>query len=121
MARWRAGRGPAARAPPPTRRPIRAPARRRRAGRDRGPRIAPADPPTECRAGSCSDAGTALALTLVPVAAAALSGVAAAVRRPGERVTSGLQHFAAGVVFAAAAIELLPPVLQQAPTVAVIG
>jgi ZIP family zinc transporter len=47
--------------------------------------------------------------------------VAAAVRRPGERVTSGLQHFAAGVVFAAAAIELLPGVLHQGPWVAVVG
>jgi ZIP family zinc transporter len=65
--------------------------------------------------------GTALALALVPVAAAAVSGVVAVLRRPGERVTSGLQHFAAGVVFAAAAIELLPPVLQQAPKVAVVG
>jgi ZIP family zinc transporter len=36
-------------------------------------------------------------------------------------VTSGLQHFAAGVVFAAAAIELLPGVLEQSPAVAVIG
>ena len=32
-----------------------------------------------------------------------------------------MQHFAAGVVFAAAAIELLPGVLQRSPLVAVVG
>jgi ZIP family zinc transporter len=65
--------------------------------------------------------GTALAFTLIPVLAAAGSGIVAAVRRPGQRVTSALQHFAAGVVFAAAAIELLPRVLKQAPWVAILG
>jgi ZIP family zinc transporter len=57
----------------------------------------------------------------IPVAAAAVAGVIAAVRRPGERVTSALQHFAAGVVFAAAAIELLPKVLHQDPWVGIAG
>ena len=65
--------------------------------------------------------GAALLFALVPVLAAALSGVVAAVHAPGEKVTSGLQHFAAGVVFAAAAIELLPGVLQRSPLVAVAG
>jgi zinc transporter, ZIP family len=65
--------------------------------------------------------GTALALTLIPLAAAAVSGAVAALRRPGARLTSGLQHFAAGVVFAAAAIELVPGVLQAAPRVAIVG
>ena len=65
--------------------------------------------------------GAALLFALVPVAAAALSGAVAAVRAPGEKVTSGLQHFAAGVVFAAAAIELLPSVLGRSPLVAVGG
>lgn len=64
---------------------------------------------------------TALLFTLVPVAAAAVSGAVAVVRRPGRRLTSGIQHFAAGVVFAAAAIELLPAVLEQSPWVAVVG
>jgi ZIP family zinc transporter len=64
---------------------------------------------------------TALALTLIPVLAAAISGIVAAMKRPGRRVTSGLQHFAAGVVVAAAAIELLPRVLAQSPWVAVAG
>lgn len=64
---------------------------------------------------------TALLFTLVPLAAAALSGGVAAVRAPGPRLTSGLQHFAAGVVFAAAAIELLPGVVRESPWVAVAG
>ena len=63
----------------------------------------------------------ALILTVIPVAVAALSGMVAVIRRPGRRLTSGIQHFAAGVVFAAAAIELLPGVLQQRPWVAVVG
>jgi ZIP family zinc transporter len=57
--------------------------------------------------------------TLVPLAAALLSGGIAAVRAPGPRLTSGLQHFAAGVVFAATAIELVPAVLERSPWVAV--
>ena len=36
-------------------------------------------------------------------------------------MTSGLQHFGAGVVFAAAAIKLLPGVLERSPLVAVVG
>lgn len=63
----------------------------------------------------------AVLFTLVPVAAAAVSGALAAVRAPGIRLTSGLQHFAAGVVFAAVAVELLPGVVEQSPWVAVIG
>lgn len=64
---------------------------------------------------------TALLFSLVPVLAAALSGAVAALRAPGPRLTSGLQHFAAGVVFAAAAIELLPDVLHRSPQVAITG
>lgn len=63
----------------------------------------------------------AVLLTLVPLGAALLSGVGAAVRAPGARLTSGLQHFAAGVVVAAAAIELLPDVLERSPVVAIVG
>jgi ZIP family zinc transporter len=64
---------------------------------------------------------TDLGLTGVPVVAAGLAGGLAVLRPPGPRVTSGLQHFAAGVVFAAAAIDLLPPVLQRDPVVAIAG
>lgn len=49
---------------------------------------------------------------LVPVLAA-VSGALIAVRaRPGPVLVSGIQHFAAGVVFAAAAGELLPEVVH---------
>lgn len=63
----------------------------------------------------------ALLYTLLPVAAAAVSGVVAAVRPPGARVTSAVQHLAAGVVFAAAAIELVPGVVRSAPGPAISG
>lgn len=46
--------------------------------------------------------------TLVPAAAAVLGAVLAVNVRPGPRIVSAIQHFAAGVVFAAAAGEILP-------------
>ena len=51
---------------------------------------------------------TAGLLVLFPVGAAALGAGVAAWRRPGPQLTSGIQHFAAGVVFAALAGEVLP-------------
>ncbi len=63
----------------------------------------------------------AVLFTLVPVAAAAASGVVAALKAPGVRVTSGLQHFAAGVVFAAVAVELLPDIVEESPWAAILG
>lgn len=63
----------------------------------------------------------AVLFSLVPVAAAAVSGAVAVARPPGARLTSGLQHLAAGVVFAAVAVELLPGVVEESPWVAVIG
>ncbi|WP_155300883.1 ZIP family metal transporter [Deinococcus kurensis] len=51
-----------------------------------------------------------LALTLIPVAATVVGGVVAAVRAPAERTRSFVQHFAAGVVFAVVAGELLPEI-----------
>lgn len=62
-----------------------------------------------------------LALTGVPVVAAGGAGVSATVRTPGVRVTSGLQHFAAGVVIAAAALELLPDVVRESGLVSIAG
>ena len=47
-------------------------------------------------------------LVLFPIAAAVLGSITAARRPPGPKVTSGVQQFAAGVVFAAAAVEVLP-------------
>lgn len=46
--------------------------------------------------------------TLIPLLAMVLGAAATTVRRPGPRLTSGIQHFAAGVVFAATATEILP-------------
>jgi ZIP family zinc transporter len=45
----------------------------------------------------------------------------AAVSQPSERLQTNVQHFAAGIIFAAAALELLPPVREQPPIVAIIG
>jgi ZIP family zinc transporter len=56
--------------------------------------------------------------TLIP-AAAAVVGAAIAVRaRPGPTTVSAVQHLAAGVVFAAAAGEILPDVMHRASPVA---
>lgn len=49
----------------------------------------------------------------VPVATMIGGGIFAAYRPPGKNVTSGIQHFAAGVVFAVVAAELLPDVKKQ--------
>lgn len=57
--------------------------------------------------------GQAAVLVAFPVAAAAVGSYAAAIRRPGPKTTSGVQHFAAGVVFAAVAAEVLPDLKAQ--------
>lgn len=49
----------------------------------------------------------------IPVAATLLGGVAAVLRPPGERLRSVVQHFAAGLVFAAVAGELLPEITRE--------
>jgi ZIP family zinc transporter len=59
--------------------------------------------------------------TLIPVAAGGIGGVIAAIRPPGKMLKSAIQHFAAGVVFAAAALELIPKVRDQPPWVAILG
>src|SRR5262249_42451954 len=51
--------------------------------------------------------------TALPVAAMIIGGVIAALRPPGPRLRSYLQHFAAGVVFSAIAVELLPDARRQ--------
>ena len=61
------------------------------------------------------------ALVLVPVLAAILGAIAAAYARPTPAVVSGVQHLAAGVVFAAAA-EVLPDVMRfEAPIATLVG
>ena len=49
----------------------------------------------------------------VPAAAVVVGGAVAAVRTPGPKVQSAVQHIAAGVLFAALATELLPDVLHR--------
>ncbi len=63
---------------------------------------------------------TALIYTVIPLLASTLAGGIAAFKLPGARLTSAIQHFAAGVVFAAA-IELVPEVLHRSPLDAIIG
>lgn len=60
-----------------------------------------------------SSISTAAGLVTFPVLAAAVGSTAAAVRRPSPKVTSGVQHLAAGVVFAAVSTELLPDLLAD--------
>ncbi|WP_367605646.1 ZIP family metal transporter [Legionella sp. W05-934-2] len=45
---------------------------------------------------------------MIPTFGMLLGGIIAGIFNPGEKLISGTQHFAAGVVFAAVAIELLP-------------
>ena len=60
----------------------------------------------------------AVAFTLIPVAAVLLGSLFAVSRRPREGFVSAMQHLAAGVVFAAAAAEILPEVMHEASPVA---
>ena len=63
-----------------------------------------------------------LLFTIFPVAAAILGGIIAAFRPPGPRLGSAIQHFAAGMVFAAVAVGLLPDVVSEhAPVATIIG
>jgi ZIP family zinc transporter len=63
----------------------------------------------------------ALSYTMLAVVAAMVGGVVAVSRPPGAQMESNVQHFAAGVVIAAVAAELLPDVHESAPTVVVVG
>lgn len=65
--------------------------------------------------------GTVVLYTLIPVVAALVGGLIAAFRPPRKPARSAIQHFAGGVVFAAAALELLPPVMAQPVVVALVG
>ena len=55
---------------------------------------------------------SAWAYTLLPVLAAVIAAAVTVNVRPGPVVVSAIQHFAAGVVFAAAAGEILPDVMH---------
>ncbi len=65
---------------------------------------------------------SALTFTLIPIAAVFLGSLIAVTRRPSEAIFSATQHLAAGVVFAAAATEILPQVMHQgSPTATFVG
>lgn len=61
---------------------------------------------------------TAILYTPIPLAAVIIGAVLSVVRRPGPAFVSGMQHLAAGVVFAAAASEVLPQIKHGASPVA---
>lgn len=61
---------------------------------------------------------TLLQYSLLPTAMGLLGAGIAVVRRPSAQVTSLLQHFAAGVVFAVVSVELLPDVIHSGAKVA---
>lgn len=52
-------------------------------------------------------------ILLVPVLGFLFGAASGALRAPGATVTSGIQHFAAGLVFAAAATEILPDLKHE--------
>lgn len=54
-----------------------------------------------------------LLFVLMPMASIVVGGVLASIFTPSQIVRSGLQHLAAGVIFYAVAVELLPEVLQH--------
>ena len=58
--------------------------------------------------------------TLIPVTVAFLGAVIAVNVRPGPTLVSAIQHFAAGVVFAAAAGEIMPDIAHSGSPVATI-
>jgi ZIP family zinc transporter len=60
------------------------------------------------------------AYTLIPLAAMIIGASVATVRTPGSAVTSAIQHFAAGVVFAAAASEILPDLKHAGSVLAIV-
>lgn len=69
-----------------------------------------------------NELSTTLSYILWPVAFMILGGIAAIFRAPGPRLTSAIQHFAAGVVFAAIAVELLPELVgEHAPFAVMVG
>ena len=63
-----------------------------------------------------------LAYTLIPVSAAIIGAIIAVNINLSPKLVSAIQHFAAGVVFAAAAGEILPDVMHQnSPLATAIG
>lgn len=88
-------------------------------------RPAAVTPATPTEAAAVISVGAALARvalsTPVPVAAATGGAALAARRPPGPKLRSAFQHFAAGLVFATAATELVPDLVRDHDAPAVIG
>jgi ZIP family zinc transporter len=63
----------------------------------------------------------ALSYTALAAVAAIVGGLVAVYRPPGAQMESNIQHFAAGVVIAAVAAELLPDIHGRAPEIVVLG
>src|SRR3546814_11688304 len=64
----------------------------------------------------------ALKFSLIPMIAIVIGALIAGWRTPGEKLVAAMQHLAAGVVFAAAATEILPLVMHAgSPTATLIG
>ena len=62
-----------------------------------------------------------LTFAAIPAAAVIIGGILAAIRSPSPAVRSGVQHIAAGVLFAALATELLPDVLHRRMPLVTLG
>ncbi len=64
----------------------------------------------------------ALKFSLIPMIAIVIGALLAGWRTPSEKLVAAMQHLAAGVVFAAAATEILPMVMHGgSPTATLIG
>jgi ZIP family zinc transporter len=61
---------------------------------------------------------SALPFTIFPVLAVLIGAIVSVLHKPGPALTSAVQHLAAGVVFAAAAVEILPQVMHGGSPVA---
>lgn len=63
-----------------------------------------------------------LAYALIPAATIMVGGALAVIRPPGATFRSAVQHLAAGLVFAAVAVEILPGIMhERKPVAATIG
>ncbi|WP_156863622.1 ZIP family metal transporter [Casimicrobium huifangae] len=62
-----------------------------------------------------------LSYAAIPVVAVVAGGILSSLRPPGAAMRSAVQHFAAGVVFAALATELLPEVMHRRLPLQTIG
>ncbi len=64
---------------------------------------------------------SAVLYTLFPAAATVVGAAVALYRRPGDAAMRVIHHFTAGIVFAAAATEILPDLKQQSPVAVLLG